>query len=233
MIAPEGKIILIPALCIFIVCLWCYVSYPSYLLKWSNYFFSLLILFIMFFFREPQRIIPDVDGFLSPADGKVVQIVNIDDPDIGEANQISIFLSIFNVHSQLVPFSAKVINKKYNSPTLFLYGGETTVELGDVYGLGGRNQELILACLHYLKKENISYPWAIMSIATDGVDYIEKSAGGIISNDSIDFLKEKNIDTLSSLNSHDSYNVLSMINSNIYTEGSTGTNVCDIVMCLI
>ena len=63
---------------------------------------------------------------------------------------------------------------------------------------------------------------------------LEKELKGMRNNAvNIDFLKEKNIDTLSSLNSHDSYNVLSMINSNIYTEGSTGTNVCDIVMCLI
>ena len=51
---------------------------------------------------------------VSPADGKIVQIIPVDDPDIGPATQISIFLSVFNVHCQRVPINAKVISTHYN-----------------------------------------------------------------------------------------------------------------------
>ena len=52
---------------------------------------------------------------VSPADGKVVQILDVDDFEIGKAKQISIFLSVFNVHSQRVPLGSKVISYFYNS----------------------------------------------------------------------------------------------------------------------
>jgi phosphatidylserine decarboxylase len=76
---------------------------------------ALLTLFSLYFFRDPQRIPPNNDGFLSPGDGKVVQIIDVEDAEIGKAKQISIFLSVFNVHSQRVPLSGKVISKTYNS----------------------------------------------------------------------------------------------------------------------
>jgi len=89
--------------------------YPSEGLKWINLTMALLTLFSLYFFRDPQRIPPNNDGFLSPGDGKVVQIIDVEDAEIGKAKQISIFLSVFNVHSQRVPLSGKVISKTYNS----------------------------------------------------------------------------------------------------------------------
>jgi phosphatidylserine decarboxylase len=50
---------------------------------------------------------------LSPADGRVVQIIDIEDSDMGAAKQISIFLSVFNIHSQYVPIDSKVISSEY------------------------------------------------------------------------------------------------------------------------
>ena len=119
MIAPEGKIILIPLLLLVLAGTGIYSYYPSEVLKWINLVVALLILFSLYFFRDPQRILPNNDGFISPGDGKIVQIIDVEDTDIGKAKQISIFLSIFNVHSQRVPMSGKVISKAYN-PGKFL-----------------------------------------------------------------------------------------------------------------
>ena len=119
MIAPEGKIILIPLLLLVLAGTGIYTYYPSEVLKWINLMVALLILFSLYFFRDPQRISPNNDGFISPGDGKIVQIIDIEDIDIGKAKQISIFLSVFNVHSQRVPISGKVISKAYN-PGKFL-----------------------------------------------------------------------------------------------------------------
>ena len=115
MIAPEGKIIIIPLLLIVLAGTGIQTYYPSEGLKWINLAFAVLTLFSMYFFRDPQRIPPNNNGFLSPADGKVVQIIDVEDEEIGPAKQISIFLSVFNVHRQRVPLSGKVISKQYNS----------------------------------------------------------------------------------------------------------------------
>ena len=114
MIAPEGKIILIPLLLLFIAGMGIYTVIPSTGLKWVNLVLVVLTFFSLYFFRDPERIVPNLDGFLSPADGKIVNIIDIEDDEIGKAKQISIFLSIFNVHSQRVPYSGKVISKQYN-----------------------------------------------------------------------------------------------------------------------
>jgi len=119
MIAPEGKIILIPLLLLVLAGTGIQAYYPSYGLKWMNITVAVLTMFSLYFFRDPQRIPPNNDGFLSPGDGKVVQIIDVEDADIGQAKQISIFLSVFNVHSQRVPLSGKVISKVYN-PGKFL-----------------------------------------------------------------------------------------------------------------
>ncbi len=119
MIAPEGKIILIPLLLLVLVGTGIYTYYPSEVLKWINLMVALLVLFSLYFFRDPQRIPPNNDGFICLGDGKIVQIIDVEDTDIGKAKQISIFLSVFNVHSQRVPISGKVISKAYN-PGKFL-----------------------------------------------------------------------------------------------------------------
>ena len=115
MIAPEGKIILIPLLLFVLAGTGIQAYYPSGGLKWINLALAVLTLFSLYFFRDPQRIPPNNNGFLSPADGKVVQIINVEDEEIGPAKQISIFLSVFNVHRQRVPLSGKVISKNNNS----------------------------------------------------------------------------------------------------------------------
>jgi phosphatidylserine decarboxylase len=68
------------------------------------------------FFRDPERTIPDRgDVLVSPADGSVTHIDEVDEPDFpgGKAFRISIFLSIFNVHVNRVPRSGKVVDLRY------------------------------------------------------------------------------------------------------------------------
>src|SRR3989344_2850174 len=79
-------------------------------------------------------------------------------------------------------------------PTLFLFGGETTVTLDHPHKKGGRNQEFILAALQYLNIRPFSGKWCVASIGTDGIDFIEDSTGGIIDEDSLRLAKEKGLD---------------------------------------
>jgi len=72
------------------------------------------VLFLVFFwmlsfFRNPPRkIVPDESILYSPADGKVTDISQVQDEELGPLLRISIFLSIFNVHLNRVPCSAKI-----------------------------------------------------------------------------------------------------------------------------
>jgi phosphatidylserine decarboxylase len=76
-----------------------------------------LTLFVLFFFRDPERTIPEGKGIVvSPADGKVIVIKDIYEPAYlkQEMKQISIFLSVFNVHVNRAPIGGEVEVVKYN-----------------------------------------------------------------------------------------------------------------------
>jgi phosphatidylserine decarboxylase len=74
------------------------------------------------FFRDPERVSPRGPGLMiSPADGKVVEIAQLDNhPDIGgPATRISIFLSVFDVHINRSPCSG-VVRSVHYKPGKFL-----------------------------------------------------------------------------------------------------------------
>jgi len=70
----------------------------------------LAVLFVLQFFRDPTRTIPQTPGaVMSPADGKVVAIGPAHDPYLGRpAQKISVFMNVFSVHSNRVPVSGIV-----------------------------------------------------------------------------------------------------------------------------
>jgi phosphatidylserine decarboxylase len=85
-------------------------------------FFALLIValplwaFVLSFFRDPQRVLPtEAAALVSPADGKVTHIGEVDEPGFpgGRAWRISIFLSVFNVHVNRSPRSVLVKQVRY------------------------------------------------------------------------------------------------------------------------
>jgi phosphatidylserine decarboxylase len=76
-----------------------------------------LTLFVLFFFRDPERMVPEGKGIVvSPADGKVIVIKDIYEPDYlkRDVKQVSIFLSVFNVHVNRAPIGGAVEVVKYN-----------------------------------------------------------------------------------------------------------------------
>jgi phosphatidylserine decarboxylase len=84
---------------------------------WTGGSFAVLGLFTTFFFRDPERAIPgDPRLVLSPADGKVVQVVPAPDGHpLGKgATQVSIFLSIFDVHINRSPIAGKITAVQYH-----------------------------------------------------------------------------------------------------------------------
>ncbi len=70
----------------------------------------LIAVFILQFFRDPPRKIPDLAGaVLSPADGRIVVIGRVRDPYLErDALKISVFMNVFNVHSNRIPVDGRV-----------------------------------------------------------------------------------------------------------------------------
>jgi phosphatidylserine decarboxylase len=65
--------------------------------------------FCLYFFRDPERAIPDGPVAVSPADGKVVAVK----PEGPGCNRISIFLSVFDVHVNRAPIAGTISSVKY------------------------------------------------------------------------------------------------------------------------
>lgn len=76
-----------------------------------------LWLFLLFFFRMPERkMVNDETALLSPADGKIVAIEEVWEDEFLKTNcrQISIFMSPLNVHVNRYPIGGKVVYFKYH-----------------------------------------------------------------------------------------------------------------------
>ena len=83
---------------------------------------ALLVAFILFFFRDPDRNITEGDNYvLSPADGNIVQIKEVEEDRYikGPATQISIFLSPMDVHVNRLPVTGELEYLEYE-PGIFL-----------------------------------------------------------------------------------------------------------------
>ena len=76
----------------------------------------IISLFVLQFFRDPPRMIPqNADAVLSPADGRIVAVERIHDPYVSnrEAIKVSVFMNVFNVHSNRSPVDGTVQAVQY------------------------------------------------------------------------------------------------------------------------
>ena len=81
-----------------------------------------LTLFVVWFFRDPERAIPPGDdNIVSPADGKVIKAERVTEERFlkGEALKVSIFMNVFNVHVNRMPASGRVVGIFYNPGKFF------------------------------------------------------------------------------------------------------------------
>jgi len=90
------------------------------LLNWVivSVFFWAAGVFILYFFRDPERVVPDDPrAVVSPADGKVILIEKVADERFlhGQILKISIFMNIFNVHVNRIPYDGVVKEIRYQS----------------------------------------------------------------------------------------------------------------------
>jgi len=84
--------------------------------RWLAVLPGVLLGLVVYFFRDPVRVIPqDADAIVSPADGTIAEITELDHYDFfdGPAVRIGIFLSIFNVHVNRAPRRSRVVDMHY------------------------------------------------------------------------------------------------------------------------
>ena len=113
-IAREGWPILAGAFILFLVSWWLDLGIITFLI-------FVFFLFALQFFRDPAREAPeDPRTVVSPVDGRVCKVEKCTNPETGEdAVKVSIFMNVFNVHSQKAPV-AGVVEKVTYTPGLFV-----------------------------------------------------------------------------------------------------------------
>ena len=89
------------------------------LLGWKVllYLFILLTLYVAWFFRNPERKIPNLENvIIAPADGRIVHLSECEENRFLNEKRlkISIFMSLFDVHINRAPVTGKVLRKTYN-----------------------------------------------------------------------------------------------------------------------
>jgi phosphatidylserine decarboxylase len=89
----------------------------TYYFGWWSIPFWLLTLFVLQFFRDPPREVPDEPrAVVSPADGRIVEVSRAQDPYLKrEALKLSVFMNVFNVHSNRSPVDGTVKQRWYFS----------------------------------------------------------------------------------------------------------------------
>ncbi len=114
------------------------------------------------------------------------------------------------------------------SPTCLIWGGETTVTLGEnPTGLGGRSQELALAAAREL--DGAANGIALLAAGTDGRDGPTDAAGAVVDGRTWNGITTRGRDPAHDLAAHDAYPALDSVGA-LLKPGLTGTNVMDIVI---
>ena len=85
-------------------------------------FFLAVTLFVLWFFRNPERVPPaDEKAIISPADGRVIRIEEVEEDEMLQerVRKVSVFMNVFNVHVNRAPCSGTVTEIAYREGKFF------------------------------------------------------------------------------------------------------------------
>ena len=117
-----------------------YLAWP-----WLVIFPGILFLFILFFFRNPNRDIPtDELSLVSPADGVVMDVERVFEDQFlsSESIRVSIFLCVFNIHVNRSPMAGKVVFRAYRPGKMIPAFKSHSSDLNEKNYVGIQNQHL-------------------------------------------------------------------------------------------
>ncbi len=159
-----------------------------------------------------------LDAAEAAAQGLGYRVVREPDPLAGEAR------------AQGKRFARRLLElRQAGGRQCLLAGGETTVQLGERPGQGGRNQELALAAACELAG---AQDLAVLAAGTDGTDGPTDAAGGLVDGTSLARAAARGCDAARHLAGHDAYPWLQAAGDLLIT-GPTGTNVIDLAIGLV
>ncbi len=144
MIAADGYKVIGITTILFLISLVITFYYPQLWLKIITVLIGIVFLFNFYFFRDPERNIPVGENLiLSPADGTVIAIEEVEEPYYfkSKVKRLSIFLSVFNVHVNRMPVSGKVEFFKYIPGEFLVAFAEKASEKNEQTVIGVRNEK--------------------------------------------------------------------------------------------
>jgi glycerate-2-kinase len=148
----------------------------------------------------------------------------VDTPLAGEASTAGASVAASLVNNCVRPS----IPQPSRSPVCLIWGGETTVTLGESpTGLGGRSQELALAAAREL--DGVTNGISLLAAGTDGRDGPTDAAGAVVDGGTWAGIRTGGRDPARDLAAHDAYPALESVGA-LIKPGLTGTNVMDIVI---
>jgi glycerate-2-kinase len=117
-------------------------------------------------------------------------------------------------------------------PDCLITGGEPVVTLApaSIRGMGGRNQQLVLAALERLRSDG-ARGIALLSGGTDGEDGPTDAAGAVLDADVLASAAQ-GLDPADCLARNDAYHFFAPLGA-LITTGPTGTNVCDVRVVVV
>ena len=123
-VAKEGYL---PILTSFFIC---WLGTAFFGLSIISLILFFLFLVVLYFFRDPERILPNTDGIISPADGKIVLADTSIESNFTneEMNRVCIFLSIVDCHINRAPLNCAVNKTIYNEGKFHLANSVKAIE---------------------------------------------------------------------------------------------------------
>jgi glycerate 2-kinase len=159
-----------------------------------------------------------MEGVVTEARARGYDVACIEPPTLGEAR----------VAARAFVAAARQHSTSSSSPVCVVASGETTVRIGPVAGVGGRNQEFALAVAEDLASLGAC---AVASVGTDGIDGPTEAAGAIVDSTTMTRARALGLDLAAALQAHDSYAFFRALGDLVVT-GPTGTNVGDVQIFL-
>ena len=172
------------------------------------------------FFKNEVKVIASSEISLRAAAQKAEELgfkpYILSDAIEGRASDIGI------MHAALAKFT-KDEKTIFQRPAVILSGGETTVEILDKSGRGGRNTEFLLSFALSIENElNIT----ALAADTDGIDGSENNAGAFCDGNTALRMREKGFNPRMHLIEHDAWTAFNAVDE-LFSPGPTGTNVND------
>lgn len=167
-----------------------------------------------------------VEEVISFLDKQGFEPIYFSDEVVGEAGQFgkSLYDIIFQKFKETSPENTI---RKY----ALIGTGELTVTIKGK-GIGGRNQEMLLSFLDYIKEREINFEFLIMGANLDGIEGNSEAMGALVDNFVIDQINKKDIDTSNHMKNNDSNSFFKLVETEIVT-GPTGCNVNDLIILLL